>query len=66
MTPEEQAYVAQLEAQIRPRRKNGMWALTRDRNFMFADSPFDASSPFDLSSPFDRESSPFFPKKRRQ
>lgn len=64
MTPEEAAYVAQLEAQVRPKRRvNGMWALT-NQPFMETD-PFSAESPFDLKSPFEM-GNPFFPKKRRQ
>lgn len=64
MTPEEYQQILASQ-QVRPRRRNGMWALVRDNGFMFGDSPFDASSPFDLDSPFNRDSSPFFPKRRR-
>jgi hypothetical protein len=62
MTPEEQQiYLAQLQAQARPRKRNPMWAMVRDSG----SSPFDNSSVFDDISPFESQYSPFFPRRRR-
>lgn len=56
MTPEEQAYIAQLQAQIKPKRRANMWS--------FVNQPFMTDDPFSNPSPFDNNN-PFFPKRRR-